>query len=684
MAGLDTTIRVPGIQYGGLNESIGLLQNAISSEQTNRNRRLDEGLGAAKELRVLAGQKVTRDILANTKKNTVAEDFTAEFNRKYDAIYDDTSSVRPGMEAKAKEWESGVYSNTMSPLKSDVLAKRLNSVEDASAYSNSVYDQMINAGLTTAEAEAQRKVQLAKHKAPEMSKAALQAQEIKAKAIAEGKKQAHERNKSAYQRTKAGTNTGGNRKTTAADRKEYAKNKTQNNGKFIIDEKRAEVMVSALGMQENDPMLPFFKGKTAFAGEYQYLKDQNLSHNQIMSVLNGVMTDTANMGSDKTFSGTDASLRKAIDEEQIKQNINPALANKNGSGGNGSNGNSVSSYFSETGIFDPEAYQAAGDLIDKDYDSQLSTLMNTGSASNRQVLKSISDDVDKALNGASILEDNPDGEKKKILKEGNSNQSNRIEFGSNTGVLGEKMNSPKPGLVAGYAKTNPVEFAKDYKNLSAEQKKVVDKLVKSNQNTNTILDDKKTETSIIDNPNIIERSVQIEQEKTLLDSILDPNKSTFKTQSYKTDKTKPFKKNQSPLLADFLDIKKQDQELNYQKDMRRGWDSGVNEPNIPLTDAQTADRDERAFKRRQKYQPSTILGPDNANKSNILDVNQTEKPQLLPKAPGESTADYLNTMMQSNTSDVSIAEYMQQTMFPDMQLKEIIRLVKNQRGQILK
>ena len=47
-------------------------------------------------------------------------------------------------------------------------------VDDATRYSNDVYDQMLKAGIDPKQAEAQRQVQLARHKAPEMSKQALQ------------------------------------------------------------------------------------------------------------------------------------------------------------------------------------------------------------------------------------------------------------------------------------------------------------------------------------------------------------------------------------------------------------------------------------------------------------------------------------------------------------------------------
>jgi len=177
------------------NNSVKMLQDAITGYGKNKRDKRDDALTALDSLGSIYQDKAKVEVLKNTKKNNFNELITNDVDAQVERLYDESGNRRildnktdqaMLLEEQAK-WEDGGYGSD--PAKLKLLNDNYNKVMDAEAYSNRIYDNLIEAGVSPDVAESQRKSQLKRWKKPAMSKAAIEMAKARSKNMTESTKQ---------------------------------------------------------------------------------------------------------------------------------------------------------------------------------------------------------------------------------------------------------------------------------------------------------------------------------------------------------------------------------------------------------------------------------------------------------------------------------------------------------------
>jgi len=175
---------------GGMNSqnsAFNLMGKALTDMESRKNSRNATARAASDRILKSAEEDTTRNIISSTKQNTFYDDFQDRFDTEMSSMYNPDGSVIAGQEERAKIFSDGGFGDSINPNELSHMARLSAGVNDPGKYSNDIYDQMIAAGLSPAQAEAQRKTQKAKWTPAEMTKGALQAQKIKSDQILKDK-----------------------------------------------------------------------------------------------------------------------------------------------------------------------------------------------------------------------------------------------------------------------------------------------------------------------------------------------------------------------------------------------------------------------------------------------------------------------------------------------------------------
>ena len=381
MAGLQTQTVVPGSPRFALNDSIRIMQNAISNEASDRRDRVSDAVKATQGARKLAGQEVTRDILKNTDRNVFNQKvadaqqkaMSDDVNQRYKNLFNPDGSRKilsdPTKQAALldaqNQWESGNIFNKWG----EKDAQKLGMIEDtAKGYSDRIYQNLLQQGLTPDEAEKVRKEQLARYAKPDMTKREQETLKTRRELLKNRYDAQTEALKDVYKET---SNTQYRAPGSSSSRggSGYSRGSKGSTG--------TELNFTNLGARDlkNNPYGTFEfwdkltgSGKEDFANTSSQLENMGFSKRDIQKIYKMP-------GSVDDYGGDNPS----INEEQLLKNAKSALENKQilggtyGSGGRGGSGEYSSQSFS--GIRDKAGYLQAMDKINSDYQKAMGALL---------------------------------------------------------------------------------------------------------------------------------------------------------------------------------------------------------------------------------------------------------------------------------------------------------------------
>ena len=409
---------------GNQNSAFGLMGKALNDMESRRNTRNTNARAASDRLLKNAESDATRDIIGATKKNTVMDDFQNRFDTEYASIYDDSNQVadkngvmgpaiRKGMEAKAAKWSDGGFGASMDQTEQDNLMRLEGGVDDAGRYSQDIYDRMLKAGLSPAQAEAQRKTQMAKWKKPEMSKQALQNQKILSDAANKRYETTMDLAKAMGKTSQSGGQSGG---TNGSSRS--GSSKTGSKGKSWNDQSIAENLQKSLGFEDDT-----FVGTDAgdAVGTYRELADAGFNQNEALIIMDKVLKSAYNIG-DKTYMGDyDADVRQYVKDNELTPTYS-------GSGSKGGKSGFSQSAFSGYTPAAQKRIMETESKASKILQNELSTIMNSGNQPGKEaVLDSIFNWHSEPAKKKAVVDVNKNTDKKnaKILKDAKVKVKNR-------------------------------------------------------------------------------------------------------------------------------------------------------------------------------------------------------------------------------------------------------------------
>ena len=462
-------VSVPGMGGYNATQSINLLQNAIKDIGDRRRKRTDEGISALDEMKTLQETGATRDVLKNTQTGrTSAGQILGNYvNQQANYLFNpDGSPKEPPMnmtpaeqaefKAKQQRWNQGGFGDSFDDKELQWLERNQGTyVEDATAYANAVYDNLIKRGVSPEKAEEVRKRELARNKPQEMSKAKLEQLKSYDALQKEMMKQELDALENAYQDNysykQGGATSNGKMKSHSGSNKVY-----NNQDKFL----------EALKIDKGDDWFVFGSGS---GGQpvYEFYREMLANGIKPKDAYNYIATNLHEeiVGTDNEIDSSKLKIPEAAKTISEWQSV-PGFKGT-GTGGTG--------YIQRSGI-PPERQKAYFEdtqkIMNKYKTQRANAWAKATPASRRQVVSNMANNWYEDIPS----ENKQKAGKKKVLK--HAGESSRITFGDNTGGIGAAMNKSKSdGSLANYAKTNPVQFVKDYNNLTPEQKKAVSKVL---------------------------------------------------------------------------------------------------------------------------------------------------------------------------------------------------------------
>ncbi len=359
------------------NGAFGLMGKALNDMEARKNNRTNRGDKALADLAKVTDRQLTGDIIKETKQNTFYNDFQNKFDTEVASMYNPDGSVIAGQEARAKRFSDGGFGDSINPNEISHMGRLSAGVDDAKRYSNDIYSNMLSAGLSPAQAEAQRKTQYDKWKTPEMTKGALQAQKIKSDQILKDKELF---NKNALELFKTKESTGGY--TDAAGN--FVSTKTGDKNRFKDALKTKADFSSAFGFDPTSDIAGNIGGDKAF-GVYTSFLNQGYSPAQMREAISNTSaeeffgTDTeANATTKKAYAKV---VQNYLDKGGMKAGAKPGDASATGKYGSGS----------YSGIKDKAGFQKYLNQGNTEFDAKTAALLNNGQPGKEAVLKSIFD-----------------------------------------------------------------------------------------------------------------------------------------------------------------------------------------------------------------------------------------------------------------------------------------------------
>ena len=486
MAGFQTQTVVPGLQRDSLNESIGMLQDAISNEKKNRIAAQDRSLNALGKQKELINDQIKTDILKNTSRNIVDPEidkvYGAKLGQYTDMLYDPKTGLRRTSNDPAKQkiledrqnrWESGEFWE--SDAGKNWIKNYGKKQDTAKGYSDRVYNEAISRGIDPTTAETMRKNAYDRTKSKGISDAQLKMMEMKSKANLEKTKLLSEAIEKANKNYVMQTNkTGGGGSTRSGSTK-------NGKGGSILD-------TTKLGDRDlkNNPYNGAWNGfelwdrmtkssKEDFVNAASPLEEMGLSKNHIQNIFK-MPGSVDGWGGENPQVNIQVLLANA--KEYIKNNPNAA------SGGSGSgNGNSTTTQRT----FYNKGFGNQIKNIWNDYENREAQIWNKVGQKGQNILLK-----DKDLREAvGLSEDDV-----KLLKDIDEKKNNKTPTGStktpllydkSTGI-GKAMSSPKGNNeLLKYATQKGEKFSSEFDNLEDKDKA---KVVKILEDSNKILNSK--------------------------------------------------------------------------------------------------------------------------------------------------------------------------------------------------